>query len=111
MWLHRLKLSLTAVFFAFCSSVIFLVFTERKKVSALLRSDVVLSCGFKQQEKHLAPEVDLEWRLQHRGKGLKVLNITTRLDDAEGSTAGKWCIKLLSLAAFNISQTKYCNCL
>uniref|UniRef100_A0A3Q4BLC9 Ig-like domain-containing protein n=1 Tax=Mola mola TaxID=94237 RepID=A0A3Q4BLC9_MOLML len=69
------------------TEVIFLVFTERKKVSALLRSDVVLSCGFKQQEKHLAPEVDLEWRLQHRGKGLKLLNITTRLDDAEGSTA------------------------
>uniref|UniRef100_A0A3Q3WSA4 Ig-like domain-containing protein n=1 Tax=Mola mola TaxID=94237 RepID=A0A3Q3WSA4_MOLML len=63
------------------TEVIFLVFTERKKVSALLRSDVVLSCGFKQQEKHLAPEVDLEWRLQHRGKGLKLLNITTRLDD------------------------------
>lgn len=68
------------------------MFTHKKSVSAPLRSDVVLSCGFKQQEIPLAQEVGIEWRLQHRGKGEKVLEMKTRLDDAEGSTVGKCCV-------------------
>ncbi|XP_047216187.1 tapasin-related protein isoform X2 [Girardinichthys multiradiatus] len=52
----------------------------------LLTKDVLLNCGFKQEEIPLAPEVGLEWRLQHRGKGRKVLEIKTKLDDTEGAT-------------------------
>lgn len=68
------------------------MFTHKKSVSAPLRSDVVLSCGFKQPEIPLAQEVGIEWRLQHRGKGEKVLEMKTRLDDTEGSTVGKCCV-------------------
>lgn len=68
------------------TEVIFLVFSPIKSVSAPVRSDALLNCGFKQQEPPLAQEVGIEWRLQHRGKGRKVLEMKTRLDDAEGST-------------------------
>lgn len=74
--------------------MIFLVFAHIKSVSAPLRSDVVLNCGFKQQEVPLAQEVGVEWRLQHRGQGWRVLEMKTRLDDAEGSTVGKCCVSL-----------------
>ncbi|MED6272903.1 hypothetical protein CHARACLAT_001353 [Characodon lateralis] len=68
------------------TKVIFLVFSNINSVSAPLRGDVLLNCGFKQEEIPLAPEVGLEWRLQHRGKGRKVLEIKTKLDDTEGAT-------------------------
>lgn len=68
------------------TEVIFLVFSHIKSVSAPLRGDVLLNCGFKQQEIPIAQEVGIEWRLQHRGKGRKVLDMKTRLDDVEGST-------------------------
>ncbi|KAI3361145.1 hypothetical protein L3Q82_013344 [Scortum barcoo] len=68
------------------TEVIFLVFSHIKSMSAPLRGDVLLNCGFKQQEIPIAQEVGIEWRLQHRGKGRKVLDMKTRLDDAEGST-------------------------
>ncbi|XP_056301117.1 tapasin-related protein isoform X2 [Pseudoliparis swirei] len=68
------------------TEVIFLVFSHEKSVSAPLRGDVILNCGFKQQEIPLAQEVSVEWRLQHRGKGGKVFEMMTRLDEAEGST-------------------------
>ncbi|XP_068591467.1 tapasin-related protein [Cebidichthys violaceus] len=66
------------------TEVIFLVYSHIKSVSAPLRSDVILNCGFKQQEIPLAQEVAVEWRLQHRGKGGKVFEMKTRLDEAEG---------------------------
>ena len=69
------------------------MFTSVKSVSAPLRGDVLLNCGFKQQETPLAQEVDIEWRLQHRGKGRKVLEMKTRLDDLEWSTVGKCFVK------------------
>ncbi|KAF0045524.1 hypothetical protein F2P81_002053 [Scophthalmus maximus] len=68
------------------TEVIFLVFSHIKSVSAPLRADVLLNCGFKQHEIPLSQEVAIEWRLQHRGKGHKVLEMRTRLDDAEGHT-------------------------
>ncbi|XP_076593654.1 tapasin-related protein [Chaetodon auriga] len=68
------------------TEVIFLVFSHIKSVTAPLRGDVVLNCGFRQPEIPLAQEVGIEWRLQHRGKGRKVLDMKTKLDDAEGST-------------------------
>lgn len=75
----------------FCPSVIFVVFTHIKSVSAPLRGDVLLNCGFKQQETPLAQDVGIEWRLQHRGKGRKVLEMRRALDDAEGGATGKHC--------------------
>lgn len=71
------------------STVIFLVFAPIKAVTAPLRSDVLLNCGFKQQDEPFAQEVSVEWRLQHRGKGHRVLEMKTRLDDAEGSAVGE----------------------
>lgn len=68
------------------TEVIFVVFSHIKSVSAHLRGNVLLGCGFKQQDTPLAQEVGVEWRLQHRGKGQKVFEIKTKLDDAEGST-------------------------
>ncbi|XP_070767541.1 tapasin-related protein [Enoplosus armatus] len=68
------------------TEVMFVVFSHVKSVSAPVRSDVTLNCGFKLQEILLVQEVSIEWRLQHRGKGQKVFEMKTRLDDAEGST-------------------------
>lgn len=68
------------------TEVIFLVFSNVKSVSAPLRGDVLLSCGFKQQDIPIAQEVGIEWRLQHRGKGRKVFEMKTKLDDADQST-------------------------
>lgn len=70
-------------------TVIFLVFASINAVTAPLRSDAVLNCGFKQQDKPFAQEVSVEWRLQYRGKGHRVLQMKTRLDDAEGSAVGE----------------------
>ncbi|XP_076010931.1 tapasin-related protein isoform X2 [Genypterus blacodes] len=68
------------------TEVAFLVFSGVKSVSGPLRSDVLLNCGFRQQEMPSTQEVVIEWRRQHRGQGQKVLEMKTRLDDAEGST-------------------------
>ncbi|XP_047454335.1 tapasin-related protein [Mugil cephalus] len=66
--------------------VIFLVFTPIKSVSAPLRGDVLLNCGFKQQDIPLAQEMGIEWRLQHRGKGRRVFEMKTKLDETEERT-------------------------
>ncbi|XP_028984873.1 tapasin-related protein [Betta splendens] len=68
------------------TEVIFLVFSHITSVSVPLRGDVLLNCGFRQQNTPLSQEVGVEWRLQHRGKGRKVLEMQTRLDDAEENT-------------------------
>lgn len=78
--------------FCFCSSVVFLVFSQRNSVSAQLKSDAVLHCGFRQQEAQPVQEVAVEWRLQHRGKGWKVLQTKTRLDGTEQSAVGECCV-------------------
>uniref|UniRef100_A0A3Q2PF39 TAP binding protein like n=1 Tax=Fundulus heteroclitus TaxID=8078 RepID=A0A3Q2PF39_FUNHE len=83
-FLHSNMLSLLSL--PFCVTVIFLVFSNINSVSAPLRGDVLLNCGFKQEETSLAPEVGLEWRLQHRGKGRKVLEMKRELDNTEGAT-------------------------
>lgn len=67
------------------SEVVFLVFSQRNSVSSQLKSDAVLHCGFRQQEAQPVQEVAVEWRLQHRGKGWKVLQTKTRLDGTEQS--------------------------
>lgn len=67
------------------------MFSHITSVSVPLRGDVLLNCGFRQHNTPLSQEVGIEWRLQHRGKGRKVLEMKTRLDDAEGNTVGKCC--------------------
>lgn len=84
----RVKRAVTRVFF--CSSVVFLVFSQRNSVSAQLNSEAVLHCGFRQQEAPPAQDVAIEWRLQHKGKGWKVLQTQTRLDGPEQSAVGEW---------------------
>lgn len=69
--------------------MIFLVFSNIKSVTTPLRGDVLLNCGYKQEEVPLGPEVSVEWRLQHRGKGRKLLEMTTKLNDTEGVTIGE----------------------
>nr|XP_015805702.2 tapasin-related protein [Nothobranchius furzeri] len=64
---------------------IFLVFSNKKSVLAPLRGDILLNCGFKQEEVPLGADVGVEWRLQHRGKGHKVLEMKKNLDDTKGT--------------------------
>uniref|UniRef100_A0A3P8SA76 TAP binding protein like n=1 Tax=Amphiprion percula TaxID=161767 RepID=A0A3P8SA76_AMPPE len=68
------------------TEVMFLVFSHVQSVSAPLKAEVLLNCGFRQQEVRLGEEVGVEWRLQHRGKGRKVLEMKTKLDGSEGSS-------------------------
>ncbi|XP_023151852.1 tapasin-related protein [Amphiprion ocellaris] len=68
------------------TEVMFLVFSHVQSVSAPLKAKVLLNCGFRQQEVRLGEEVGVEWRLQHRGKGRKVLEMKTKLDGSEGSS-------------------------
>lgn len=75
-----------------CSSVVFLVFSQRNSISARLRSDAVLHCSFRHREVPPEQEVAVGWRLQHKGKGWKVLHMETRLDEAESRAAGGCCV-------------------
>lgn len=86
--LHNILLTALSLC-AFCCLVIFLVFSHITSVSVPLRGDVLLNCGFRQQNTPLSQEVGIEWRLQHRGKGRKVLEMKTRLDEAKENTVGK----------------------
>lgn len=59
------------------TEVVFLVFSKFQSVSAPLRGETLLDCGFRQQDPTPGQEVGLEWRLQHRGHGRKVLEMRT----------------------------------
>uniref|UniRef100_H3CRH5 TAP binding protein like n=1 Tax=Tetraodon nigroviridis TaxID=99883 RepID=H3CRH5_TETNG len=69
------------------TEVVFLVFSQRNSESAQLKSDAVLHCGFRRQEAPPAQDVGVEWRLQHKGRGWKVLQTQTRLDGTEQNAA------------------------
>lgn len=75
-----------------CSSVVFLVFSPINSISAQLKSNATLQCGFRQKEAEPGQEVGIAWRLQHKGKGWKVLHLQTRLDDTEQSAQGGCCV-------------------
>lgn len=68
------------------TDIVFLVFSNVKSVSTPLREDILLDCGFKQQESLPMEEVAVEWRQQYKGKGRRVLSMSTRPADLEGST-------------------------
>ncbi|XP_056143062.1 tapasin-related protein [Lampris incognitus] len=61
------------------TEVVFLVFSSARFASAPPREDVVLNCGFRQQEMSIAQEVGVEWRLQHRGSGQRVFGMKAGL--------------------------------
>ena len=56
-------------------SVAFVVFSRSQSLTAPLGRDTLLDCGFKQQEPFPARAMWLEWRLQHRGSGSRVLEM------------------------------------
>lgn len=72
--------------------MVFLVFSQINSISAQLKSNANLQCGFRQKEAEEVQEVGIGWRLQHKGKGWKVLQMQTRLDDTEQSAKGGCCL-------------------
>ncbi|KAJ8005184.1 hypothetical protein DPEC_G00144000 [Dallia pectoralis] len=57
------------------TEVVFVVFSGLQSQSAPLQGDALLDCGFRQQAGPPGKQVALEWRLQHRGHGRKVLEM------------------------------------
>ncbi|KAJ8289890.1 hypothetical protein GJAV_G00006460 [Gymnothorax javanicus] len=57
------------------TEVVFLVFSRSQSVIAPIGGNALLDCGFKQQEPFPVHKLWLEWRLQHRGSGQRVLEI------------------------------------
>lgn len=56
---------------------------------APIGGDVLLDCGFRQKDSTPGQDVALEWRLQHRGNGHKVLDMKAREMEAEVGSDGK----------------------
>ncbi|KAK7886901.1 hypothetical protein WMY93_026522 [Mugilogobius chulae] len=54
------------------SEVVMVVFSHLKSVIGVLREEVQLPCGFKQQDTPLAPDLNVVWRVQHRGTGPQI---------------------------------------
>jgi hypothetical protein len=54
-----------------------MVFSREKELTAPLGGDVLLNCGFRQQEalQEVGQEVSVEWWLQHQGHGKRVLDL------------------------------------
>ncbi|KAL0985108.1 hypothetical protein UPYG_G00152990 [Umbra pygmaea] len=57
------------------TEVVFLVFSRSQYRSAPLGGVALLDCGFRQQAQHTGQDVGLEWRLQHRGNGRRILEM------------------------------------
>ncbi|CAL8257251.1 unnamed protein product [Boreogadus saida] len=59
------------------TEVVFMVFSREKELTAPLGGDVLLNCGFRQQEalQVVGQEVSVEWWLQHQGHGKRVLDL------------------------------------
>ncbi|XP_035261871.1 tapasin-related protein isoform X2 [Anguilla anguilla] len=59
------------------TEVAFVVFSRSQSITAPLGGDTLLDCGFKQQEPFPVHAMWLEWRLQHRGSGWRVMEMKT----------------------------------
>ncbi|XP_036394105.1 tapasin-related protein isoform X2 [Megalops cyprinoides] len=57
------------------TEVVFVVFSRLQSLAVPLGGDALLDCGFKQQDPFPLREVGLEWRLQHRGSGRRILEM------------------------------------
>jgi len=74
--------------------VVFIVFSREKELAAPPGVDALLHCGFRQREagpgqgQEVGQEVAVEWRLQHRGRGMRVLELKTSPDSPEHSGSG-----------------------
>ncbi|KAG1925376.1 tapasin-related protein [Pimephales promelas] len=78
------------------TEVVFVVFSRVPSIVAPIGADVLLDCGFRQKDSVPGQEVALEWRLQHRGNGRKILDMKAREEtdmapelfvDREGTSA------------------------
>lgn len=75
------------------TEVVFVVFSRVPSIVAPIGGDVLLDCGFRQKDSVPGQEVALEWRLQHRGNGRKILDMKVRemapelFVDREGTSA------------------------
>uniref|UniRef100_A0A4W5MXI4 TAP binding protein like n=1 Tax=Hucho hucho TaxID=62062 RepID=A0A4W5MXI4_9TELE len=69
------------------TEVVFLVFSRSESHSAPIGGVALLDCGFRQQDPPPGLELGLEWRLQHRGSGRKVLEISAGQTETEEGPA------------------------
>jgi len=76
-FLTFLHLSLS-LFLISLHPVVFVVFSRVPSIVAPIGADVLLDCGFRQKDSVPGQEVALEWRLQHRGNGRKILDMKAR---------------------------------
>ncbi|KAK2903348.1 hypothetical protein Q8A67_008061 [Cirrhinus molitorella] len=60
------------------TEVVFVVFSRVPSVVAPIGGDALLDCGFRQKNSIPGQDVALEWRIQHRGNGRKILDMTAR---------------------------------
>ncbi|XP_026084753.1 tapasin-related protein-like isoform X2 [Carassius auratus] len=60
------------------TEVVFVVFSRVPSIMAPIGGDVLLDCGFRQKNSIPGQDVALEWRIQHRGNGRKILDIKAR---------------------------------
>ncbi|XP_052003399.1 tapasin-related protein-like isoform X2 [Xyrauchen texanus] len=65
------------------TEVVFVVFSRVPSMMAPIGSDVVLDCGFRQKDSIHGQDVALEWRLQYRGNGHKILEMKARATETE----------------------------
>ncbi|XP_067305267.1 tapasin-related protein isoform X2 [Pseudorasbora parva] len=63
------------------TEVVFVVFSRVPSIVAPIGGDVLLDCGFRQKDSVPGQEVALEWRLQHRGNGRKILQMNAKETD------------------------------
>lgn len=95
------------------TKVVFVVFSSEKELSAPLGGDALLHCGFRWREagpgQEVGQEVALEWRLQHRGRGKRILDLKTSPDSPEHSVnvmrVGSSVDPVLLVADGNASMT------
>ncbi|XP_012697436.1 tapasin-related protein [Clupea harengus] len=64
------------------TEVVFVVFSRSQSLTAPLGGDTQLDCGFRQQDTPPVGGLGLEWRLQYKGSGHKVLEMSTVEEEA-----------------------------
>ncbi|KTG32024.1 hypothetical protein cypCar_00010678 [Cyprinus carpio] len=63
--------------------IVFVVFSRVPSIVAPIGGDVLLDCGFRQKNSVPGQDVALEWRIQHRGNGRKILDMKARETGAD----------------------------
>ncbi|XP_058603329.1 tapasin-related protein isoform X1 [Onychostoma macrolepis] len=65
------------------TEVVFVVFSRVPSIVVPIGGDVLLDCGFRQKTSVPGQDVALEWRIQHRGNGRKILDMKARETEAD----------------------------